>query len=125
STLPLNDTIPISLTAQSVPLKASDQAFFAQLKSDGTITNYTAVISANGSLSAAASSFQSFSVEAVDPNNYPVVSQPTFVTPSNGSVSTLLTHNQVIVTQNFLDNFHKKVGDSLNLYNKNQTGSGK
>src|SRR6266566_68385 len=114
----------IAVTAQSVPLKASDLAFFAQLKSDGTITNYTAVTSANGSLSAAASSFQSFSVEAVDPNNYPVVSQPTFVTPSNGSVSTLLTHNQVIVTQNFLDNFHKKVGDSLNVYIKTQTGSG-
>src|SRR6266568_4516121 len=114
----------IAVTAQSVPLKTSDLAFFAQLKSDGTITNYTVVTSANGSLSAAASSFQSFSVEAVDPNNYPVVSQPTFVTPSNGSVSTLLTHNQVIVTQNFLDNFHKKVGDSLNVYIKTQTGSG-
>jgi len=114
----------IAVTAQSVPLKASDLSFFAQLKSDGTVTNYTAVTSANGSLSAAASSFQSFSVEAVDPNNYPVVSQPTFVTPSNGSVSTLLTNNQVIVTQNFLDNFHKKLGDSLNVYIKTQAGSG-
>src|SRR6266705_1083541 len=114
----------IAVTAQSVPGKASDLSYFAQLKSAGTITTYTAVINANGSLSAAASSFQSFSVEAVDPNNYPVVSQPTFVTPSNGSVSTLLTHNQVIVTQNFLDNFHKKVGDSLNVYIKTQTGSG-
>ncbi|HEX9134691.1 MAG TPA: FtsX-like permease family protein [Ktedonobacteraceae bacterium] len=114
----------IAVTAQSVPLKASDLSFFAQLKSDGTITNYTAVTSANGSLSAAASSFQSFSVEAVDPNNYPVVSQPAFVTPSNGGVSTLLTNNQVIVTQNFLDNFHKKVGDSLTVYIKTQAGSG-
>ncbi len=93
----------IAVTAQSVPFKASDLSYFAQLKSDGTITNYTAVISANGSLSAAASSFQSFTVEAVDPHNYPVVSQPTFVTPNNGSVSSLLTNNQVIVTQTFLD----------------------
>src|SRR5437868_6336324 len=91
----------IAVSAQSAPLKASDLTYFAQLKSDGTITNYTAITSANGSLSAAASSFQSFSIEAVDPNNYPVVSQPTFVTPSSGTVSTLLTHNQVIVTQNF------------------------
>jgi putative ABC transport system permease protein len=114
----------IAVTAQSVPLKASDMAYFAQLKSDGTITNYTAITSANGSLSAASSSFQSFSVEAVDPNNYPVVSQPTFVTPSNGRVATLLTHNQVIVTQNFLDTFHKKAGDSFNVYIKSQAGSG-
>jgi putative ABC transport system permease protein len=114
----------IAVTAQSVPLKASDLAYFAQLKSNGTITNFTAITSANGSLSAASSSFQSFSVEAVDPNNYPVVSQPTFVTPSNGTVSTLLAHDQVIVTQNFLDTFHKKVGDSLNVYIKSQAGSG-
>jgi putative ABC transport system permease protein len=114
----------IAVTAQSVPFKASDLSFFAQLKSDGTITNYTAVTSANGSLSAAASSFQSFNVEAVDPGNYPVVSQPTFVTPSNGSVSTLLTNNQVIVTQNFLDIFHKKLGDSFDVYIKTQAGSG-
>jgi putative ABC transport system permease protein len=114
----------IAVTTQSVPLKASDLSYFAQLKSDGTITNYTAVSSANGSLSAAASSFQAFSVEAVDPNNYPIVSQPTFVTPNNGSVSSVLTHNQVIVTQNFLDNFHKKVGDSLNVYIKTRAGSG-
>jgi putative ABC transport system permease protein len=114
----------IAVTAQSVPLKASDLAYFAQLKNDGTITNYTAITSANGSLNAASSSFQAFSVEAVDPNNYPVVSQPTFVTPTNGSVSTLLTNNKVIVTQNFLDNFHKKLGDSLNVYIKTQAGSG-
>ncbi len=114
----------IAVTAQSVPLNASELSYFAQLKSNGTISNYTAVTSANGSLSAAASSFQAFSVEAVDPNNYPVVSQPTFVTPSNGSVSTLLMHNQVIVTQNFLDNFHKKVGDSLTVFIKTQAGSG-
>jgi predicted lysophospholipase L1 biosynthesis ABC-type transport system permease subunit len=69
----------IAVTAQSAPLKASDLSYFAQLKSNETITNYTAVTSANGSLIAAASSFQAFSVEAVDPNNYPVVSQPTFV----------------------------------------------
>src|SRR5438874_8759091 len=62
----------IAVTAQNEPFKESDLSFFAQLKSDDTITNYTAVISANGFLSAAASSFQSFSIAAVDPGNYPV-----------------------------------------------------
>jgi putative ABC transport system permease protein len=114
----------IAVTAQSVPFKASDLSYYAQLKNDSTITNYTAVASANGSLSAAASSFQSFTVEAVDPNNYPVVSQPTFVTPNNGSVSSLLTNNQVIVTQTFLDTYHHKVGDTLTVYIKTQVGSG-
>src|SRR5207253_4934419 len=72
----------ITVTASSAPLKESDLSFFAHLKSNGTITNYTAVTSANGFLSAVAPSSQAFSVNAVDPHNYPVVSQPTFVTPS-------------------------------------------
>jgi putative ABC transport system permease protein len=123
----------IAVTAQSVPFKASDLSYFAQLKSNGTITNYTAVISVKGSLSpaassrglsTAASSSQSFSVNAVDPNNYPVVSPPTFVTPSNGSVSNLLTNNQVIVTQNFSNTYHHKIGDTITVYIKTQAGSG-
>src|ERR1700676_1647583 len=114
----------IAVTAQSVPFKANDLSYFAQLKSNGSITNYTAVTTANGSLSAAASSFQSFTVTAVDPHNYPVVSQPTFVTPTNGNVTSLLTNNQVIVTQTFLDTYHHKVGDTLTVYIKTQAGSG-
>src|SRR5205085_5596114 len=108
----------IAVTAQSVPLQANDLAFFAQLKSDGTITNYTAVSAANGTLSASGSSFSTYSVNAVDPNNYPVVSQPTFVTPGNGSVSNLLSNNQVIVTQSFLDNYYKKMGDTFDVFIK-------
>jgi len=114
----------IAVTAQSAPFKESDLSFFAKLKSDGTITNYTAVNSANGSLSATSSSFQSFSVDAVNPSNYPVVSQPTFTTPSNGSVSNLLTNKQVIVTQGFVDTYHKKVGDTFDLHTKTNAGSG-
>ncbi len=113
----------IAVTAQ-VPLKESDLSYFAKLKSDGTITNYTAITSANGALSATGSSFQSFTVNAVTPSNYPVVSQPTFTTPSNGSVSSLLKNDQVVVTQGFLDKYHKKSGDSFDLYTKTDAGSG-
>ncbi len=114
----------IAVTAQ-VPLKESDLSYFAKLKNNGTITNYTAITSANGALSATGSSFQSFTVNAVTPSNYPVVSQPTFTTPSNGSVSSLLKNDQVVVTQGFLDKYHKKSGDSFDLYTKTNAGSGK
>src|SRR5450759_2482002 len=126
----------IAVTAQSAPFKESDLSYFAQLKSDGAITNYTAVTSANGSLSAASSSFQSFTVDAVDPNNYPVVSQPTFVAPGNGNVSNLLDatnrggdtsgsyKDKVIVTQNFLNAYHKKSGDTFDVFIKTRAGSG-
>jgi putative ABC transport system permease protein len=108
----------IAVATQNVPFKKSDLSFFTSLRNNGTITNYTAVTTTNGSLSASGSTFQAFSVDAVDPNNYPIVSQPTFVTPGNGSVSSLLTNNQVIVTQSFLDTYHKKLGDSFDVYIK-------
>ena len=131
----------IAVTAQSTPLSASDLSFFAQLKSAGTITNYTAISSVTGSLSAAAASggagpggggpgggfgasAQSFQVDAVDPQNYPIVTPPTFVTPSNGTLSARLSGNQVVVTQHFLDTSHTKGGDPVTVYLKTQTGAG-
>src|SRR6266567_2493381 len=114
----------VAVATQNVQFKKSDLSFFASLKNNGTITNYTAVTTTNGSLSASGSTFQAFSVDAVDPNNYPIVSQPAFVTPGNGSVSSLLSNNQVIVTQSFLDTYHKKLGDSFEVYIKKAAGSG-
>ena len=114
----------IAVTALSAPFQSSDLSYFAQLKSDGTITNYTAITSANGTLSASGSSFSTFSVEAVDPNNYPLVTPPTFVTPGNGTVASLLSNNSAVVTQSFLDNYGKKVGESFDVYIKTRVGSG-
>src|SRR5579885_2361534 len=114
----------IAISAQSMPFKAGDLAFFDRLKQNGTITNYTAIITASGTLNATGASTQEFSLEAVDPNNFPIVSPPTFVTPNNGSVTSLLTGNQAIVTQSFLDTYAKKVGDSFTIYIKTKVGSG-
>lgn len=114
----------IAVTTPGVPLKPGDLTFFDQLKSDGTITDYTAVISATGGLNSTATSIQSFSVEAVDPGKYPLVSKPAFVTPVDGTFANLLTNDQVIVTQNFLDRYQKHLGDTFNLYIKTNTGIG-
>src|SRR5581483_726864 len=54
----------IALTDQGTPFKESDLAFFNQLKSDGTITNYTVISNAKAFLSPVAPSFQAFTVEA-------------------------------------------------------------
>jgi putative ABC transport system permease protein len=114
----------IALMAQGAPLKAGDLAFFKNLKDAGTITNYSAIINENGTLNNAASAVQSFNIEAVDPNNFPLVSSPSFVDPGNGTVAGLLTNNQVIVTQNFLTTYHKQLNDTFNVYVKTFTGSG-
>ncbi len=112
----------IAVSATGIPLKASDLTFFDQLKSAGTITGYTALINANGSL--AASTTRLFNVEAVDAQAFPLVDQPSFVQPSNSTVAGLLGNNEVIVTQNFLDAYNKQVGDTFAVYIKNFTGSG-
>lgn len=114
----------ISVTSSGVPLTSSDLAFFAQLKSAGTITSYTAVAQATGTLSATAPSTQTFNVEAVDPANFPISSAPAFVQPDNATVSGLLTNDQVIVTQGFLDKYHAHLDDALTVYIKTGTGSG-
>lgn len=114
----------IALSALGVPLQPADLAFFAQLKRAGTITDYTASMSAMGGLTSTATSIQTFTVEAVDPNHFPLVSQPSFVAPSNASVSGLLTNNQVIVTQDFLDRYQKHLGDPLKVYVKTSTNAG-
>jgi putative ABC transport system permease protein len=114
----------VAVNSPGAPLKTSDLTFFDQLKRSGTITNYTAVIGASGTLAASDSSIQSFSVEAVDPAHYPLVSPPTFVGSDTATVAQVLVHNQVVVTQHFLDRYQKHFGDTFNVYIKNATGSG-
>jgi len=114
----------IVMTAQNSQLSESDLAWFANLKKQGTITGYTVLINNNGTLTAAASSFQSFTVAAVDPANYPIVTPPTFNSPGNANISNLLTNNQVVVTQSFLDKHPHQLGDTFDLYLKTRTGSG-
>ncbi|MGZ3610811.1 MAG: ABC transporter permease, partial [Ktedonobacteraceae bacterium] len=112
----------VAVTSQTRPFTADDLSFFTQLKDNGTITNYTAVTSATGSTTNSTSVTNSFSVLSVDPNTYPIVTPPTFVNPSNGNISSLLTGNGVIVDTVFTDQYGKKVGDTLTVHVGSRTG---
>lgn len=114
----------IAVTAQGAPLNASDLNFFDTLKNAGTIANYTAVSQVNGTLDSATSAAHAFNLEAVDPQHFPLVSQPEFVDPSNGTIAQILQANQVIVTQNFLATYGKQMGDTFNVYVKTTVGAG-
>src|SRR5215469_482074 len=105
----------IAVRSQNQPFTQSDLTFFDQLKKDGTIQNYTASINAQG-YTGQTGSRQSFEVRAVDPAVYPVVTPPTFVNPTNGKISDLLKNNQIIVTQPFIDQYKKKLGDTLDMH---------
>ncbi len=113
----------ISVSSFSQPFKQSDLAFFDNLKSQGTITNYTAVINTSGSTGVAASLTNSFSVIVVDPSTFPLVTPPTFSNPTNGSLSPSLSNNQVVIDQNLADQYNKKVGDSLAVHVSSQNSA--
>src|SRR5436190_13628720 len=112
----------VAVSSQTRPFTLDDLSFFSQLKSGGTITNYTTVTSATGSTSNSASITNSFTVQSVDPNSFPIVTPPTFINPGNGSISSLLTGNGVIVDKVFADQYSKKVGDTLTVHVGSRTG---
>src|SRR6266849_10815665 len=112
----------ISVTSQA-PFKQSDLAFFEKLKSNGTITAYTPTVSSTASTSLA-NSAQSFTLEVVNPGSFPVVTPPSFKTPADGTLSTLLTNNQVVVDQKLIDQYNKKVGDTFTVHAGTSTGAG-
>src|SRR5690242_19623799 len=111
----------ISVTSNTKPFTTSDLSYFDQLKSNGTITNYTAFGSSTGALGNAASITSNFIVDVVDPATYPVVTPPTFVTPANGSIASLLTAGNGIVDTTFANQFNKKVGDTVTVHGSANT----
>jgi putative ABC transport system permease protein len=110
----------IQVRSQNEPFKQSDLTFFDQLKKDGTIQRYTPVINAQGS-TGKISLRESFTVRVVDPAIYPVVTPPTFTNPTNGTIVNLLKNDQVIATQPFIDQYKKKIGDTLDIRMSSQT----
>jgi len=111
----------INVTSRTKPFTTTDLNYFDQLKSNGTITNYTAFGSSTGALGNAASVTSNFTVNVVDPASYPVVTPPTFVTPANGTIASLLTDGNAIVDKNFADQFNKKVGDTVTVHGSSNT----
>ena len=105
----------INVTSQNQPFTQDDLAYFDTLKSNSKITGYTPVINDTGKITVSSSKRQSFTARAVDPATYPVVTPPTFVKPTDGKIADLLKNNQVIVTQPFVDQYHKKVGDVVDV----------
>jgi putative ABC transport system permease protein len=113
----------VAVTSNTKPFTPGDLGFFNQLKSSGTITSYTALANSNGSTSNSASITSGFSVKAVDPGSFPIVTPPTFTDPANGSISSLLTGNGVIVDKTLADQHNLKVGDELDIHAGQQNQS--
>lgn len=108
------------------PFTASDLKYFDTLKKDGSIGDYTPVITSQATTGATASQRQSFfSLRVINPQHYPSasVTPPDFVTPANGTLAGEVKNGGVVATQAFMDQYHKKIGDSLDITISSQTQS--
>ncbi|WP_322480489.1 ABC transporter permease [Thermogemmatispora sp.] len=115
----------IAVSTYVHPFNSTDLLFFERLKKQGEIDAYTPVISLRASTRLSASLGDAFQVIVIDPQTYPVVSPPTFLQPTDGSFARLVRDRQVVVTKNFADQYHYRVGDRLTIYASSSSSTGR
>ena len=108
----------VSLSSTAAPLAASQLDSLARLQAQGVITSYTAVDSMGGELhlTAAKGLSRFFTIDAVDPQSFPLASAPTFTTPRDGDLRALLHGATVVITAPLAQAFNLKVGDTQRFY---------
>src|SRR5215472_8393997 len=87
---------------------------FANLKARGTLTQYTAVVDTQAQ-SVVNGQAQRFELFAVDPSVFPLAGSPVFSDPSDGSLSSTLTGNSVVVTDSLLSQLGLQKGGQLTV----------
>ena len=106
----------IAVTSNNQPFNGDDLKYFDKLKKDKVISNYTPVVNSQASSGSGSISLrQSFSVRAVDPSVYPLGTPLSVKDPKGETIADLLQDKRIIVTQAFVDQYHKKVGDELDV----------
>ncbi len=105
----------ISVRSDVVPISAQQLKSFDILKSDGTITDFTAVASQMVQGNDKDGTTDYFTLRAVDPQKFPLAGSPAFKDPSDGSFSSLLTGDSAVVTQKWLDQTGYHKGDSVSM----------
>jgi predicted lysophospholipase L1 biosynthesis ABC-type transport system permease subunit len=105
----------LSVRTTVTPLTAQQVGIFDQLKANGTLTDYTAIVSQQATTRDANGQQQFYSVNAVDPATFPLAGAPVFTDPSDGSLSGLLHDDTVVVTDALLTQLHAHKGDTLNV----------
>ena len=104
----------VSIATVTAPFTTQDVTYFDQLKSQGVVTNYARVDNIEAQLRANSQSLRS-GLAVFDPTQFPLVGQPVFLAPSNGSLSALVQGNTVVLTKPIADALSLHVGDTLQL----------
>jgi putative ABC transport system permease protein len=105
----------LSISSNIVNLRADQLKVFDQLKSQGKITQYTAVSGHAAQADAANGTTQYFQLRAVDPAVYPLAGAPTFLDPSDEALTSALTNDGVVLTKTLATNLKVKVGGSVTI----------
>jgi ABC-type antimicrobial peptide transport system permease subunit len=105
----------ISVRSDITPLNAQDVHKFEPLKTNGTITDYTAVDNQQVVSRDTSGQVQQYLLYVVDPAKFPLAGAPTFIDPSNGSLSSILQNDSVVVTDALLTQLHLHNGDSVTV----------
>ncbi len=103
----------VSVRLDLAPLRATQLSAFDKLKSQGTITGYTALSQHTGQSNGANST--SFTLIAVNPSTFPLDGAPYFRSPSNGNLASILTGQTVVITTDLQSALNVNVGSSINL----------
>lgn len=105
----------ISVTSAIINLRADQLSIFDQLKSEGKITQFTAISGHDAQSDVPGGATQYFSLRAVDPTLFPLSGAPTFLSPSGATLSSTLTGDQIVLTKRLADSLQAKVGDSISI----------
>src|SRR5579883_796943 len=107
----------ISVRSDFISMTARDVANIDALKQSGQITADTAVSENQVESNNSSGATQQYSLAAVDPQVFPLEAAAIeFVTPDNGSLASLLTGDNVVVTQSLLKTLGAQVGDPVDVH---------
>ena len=106
----------LAVFSYNAPLPASNLATFDQLTSQGVLTDYTAAAQVSSEATDSQGATHALDVWAVDPAKFPLAGAPQFVTPGNGTLSSLLTGTDVVVTQSLLTDLNVQLGDTVTVH---------
>ncbi|MBF6589600.1 MAG: FtsX-like permease family protein [Ktedonobacterales bacterium] len=103
----------IAVHTEGADLTPLQLGVFDTLRAQGSITAYTAVTTDGGSSSGVTSSLAAYSVWAVDPATFPLAGAPHFLTPSGGSLPTVLAGGGAVVSQVLAQQLGAHVGGAI------------
>lgn len=105
----------IAVRSDITPFQAQDVQKFETLKANDTITAYTAADNQQVVSRDTSGQVQQYVLSVVDPAQFPLAGAPAFIDPTNGSLSSLLQNDTVVVTNALLTQLHLHKGDSVTV----------